>query len=423
MSGGSGSPRWRRLCAFVAVVALGWGCTADGGPAADSGVSAEDAVAAESVPETVPSSVSAAEALKPAAPAVLRPGEGVAVSAAVSARPGSVWRGEVYRRLLGELGYAVSDPAVSVVGRQSVAYLYLAEGEFDVWLDGRFPYDEVWLDGQRFDGSRVGDHVAVLAGRRPADAVSGWLISKAFADEHGVYTLDQLNRDHVALAAFDAADAIPGNGKADILTAPEGAVSGDVHAAQVAFSGWDRIAVVRLGSEEFFALDERFVDAVARGVPMIAVASTPSRLVGLLRPGVDVYWLGIEEYLDDSNPLGHPQGGLFSQWTRGLDGTGGHAPFGADVCPSAADDPRGLCPLGWVASTRTVAVRAEFAAANPAASALLDAVFIPTADISQALVREAEGDAPEVLAAEWIAANRASADKWLAAARAAASRR
>lgn len=127
--------------------------------------------------------------------------------------------------------------------------------------------------------------------------------------------------------------------------------------------------------------------------------------------------------MDGSNPLGHPQGELFWQWTRGLDGAGGHAPFGPDVCPSAADDPQGLCPLGWVASTRTVAANAEFVAANPAAAVLLDAVFVPAADISQALVREAEGAAPAALAGEWIDANRVIADEWLAAARAAASRR
>ena len=93
-----------------------------------------------------------------------------------------------------------------MVPGSSVAYLYLAEGEFDVWLDGRYPYDEVWLDGQRFDWSRVGDHVLALGQGHPVDAWMGWLISKGFADEHGVYTLDALNGDPAAVAAFDGGE-------------------------------------------------------------------------------------------------------------------------------------------------------------------------------------------------------------------------
>ena len=369
------------------------------------------------VAATVPSPVTPDDAPEPSVPVVLRPGEGVVVRAAAGRLPGSAFVGEVHRQLLGVLGYRVSDPQELVAG-PGVAYLYLAEGEFDVWLGGGFPSNKVWLEGQRFDGSRVGDHVSLLGRYHPADLVTGWLVSKAFADEHGVYTLDALDRDPVALAAFDESDVFPGNGTAEIVAWSDGALPGDLATAQAAFSGWDNIAVARLGWDERI---ERAMDAIARGIPVITVASSPSELVAELRPGHEVYWLGVEEFLDGSNPLSHPQGELFWQWTRGLDGTGGHAPFGADECPSAATDPQGLCPLGWVASTRAVAVRNEFVAANPAAAVLLDAVFVPAADISQVIVREADGSDPAGLAAEWIAANRVLVDEWLAAARAAAS--
>ncbi|WP_419907655.1 glycine betaine ABC transporter substrate-binding protein [Candidatus Poriferisodalis sp.] len=417
----AGPARWRRLGALAAVAVLGWSCATDDAAPGSAATHQGVVPATAAMVGPAPSAPAATAATEPAVPVVLRPGEGVQVRAAGGPRPGSGFVGEVYRQMLGELGYSVSEPRDLVVPGSSVAYLYLAEGEFDVWLDGRYPYDEVWLDGQRFDGSRVGDHVMALGQGHPVDAWMGWLISKDFADEHGVYTLDALNDDPAAVAAFDVADAVPGNGKADILTLPEGVLSGDVHAAQVAFSGWDRIALVRLGSEEFFALDERFEEAASRGVPMIAVASSPSELVAKLRPGHEVYWLGVEGFLDDSNPLGHPDGELFSQWTRGIDGTGGHGSLGPDECPSAAADPQGLCPLGWVASTRTVAASTEFAASNPAAAVLLDAVFVSAADVSQALVREAQGTDPAALASEWIAANRASVDEWLTAARTAAS--
>ncbi len=403
---------WRALGVLAAVAVLGWGCTGDGAePNADA--TREATVAATAV---MPN---AAETTDRPVPVVLRPGEGVAVRAAGGLGPVPAFVGEVHRQLLAELGYSVSDPADLVVARSGVAFLYLAEGEFDVWFDGRFPAHNVWLEGQRFDGSRVGDHVTLLGRHHRADLIVGWLISKGFAEEHGVYTLDALDRDPVAVAAFDTADAVPGNGKADISAWSVGALPGDVAAAQAAFSGWDNIAVARLGWDDRV---EGAVSAVQQGVPVIVVASSPSELVAKLRPGHEVYWLGIEDFLDDSNPLGHPDGELFSQATRGLDGAGGHAPLSPDECPSAAVDPRGLCPLGWIASTRAVAARAEFVASNPAAAVLLDAVFVPAADISQALVREAEGTDPAALASEWIAANRASVEEWQAAARAAADR-
>ncbi|WP_420608958.1 glycine betaine ABC transporter substrate-binding protein [Candidatus Poriferisodalis sp.] len=370
------------------------------------------------VPEKVPPPSTTDDVHEPPVPVVLRPGDGVVVRAAAGLLPGSAFVGEIHRQLLEMLGYRVPDPQ-ELVARPGVAYLYLAEGEFDVWLDGSFPAHNVWLEGQRFDESRVGDHVTLLGRHHPVDLMTGWLISKDFADEHGVYTLDALDRDPVALAEFDESDVFPGNGTADIVAWSVGALPGDVAAAQAAFSGWDNIAVARLGWDDRV---EGAVSAIQQGIPVIAVTSSPSELVAKLRPGHEVYWLGIEDFLDGSNPLGHPDGKLFSQFTRGLDGAGGHAPVSPDECPSAAADPRGLCPLGWVASTRTVAARAEFVASNPAAAELLDAVFVPAADISQALVREAEGTDPAALASEWIAANRAPAEEWLTAARAAADR-
>ena len=415
---------WGWLAVIAAAVSLSAGCSADDPIRRSVDPSHRSRTASEGVTTTA-AAVATAErdaAVAATEPVVLRPGEGVAVRAAGGLRPGSDFVGEVYRQLLGELGYSVSEPRDLVVPGSSVAYLYLAEGEFDVWLDGRYPYDGVWLDGQRFDGSRVGDHVVVLGQGHAVDAWMGWLISKSFADEYGVYTFDALNDDPAAVAAFDASDAVPGNGRADVLTVPEGSLISDVQAAQAAFSRWDRIALVPMASEEYFALDQRFEDAVARSEPMIAVASTPSRTLARVRPGRDVYWLGIEDILDDSNPLGHREGHLFSQWTRGFDSAGGHAPVGVEECPSAAHHPDSLCSVGWATSVRTVAARTEFAEVHPAAAALLDAVHVPGFDVSEGTLRLAEGAAAADLATDWIAANRVLADGWLAEARAVAAR-
>lgn len=54
-----------------------------------------------------------------------------------------------------------------------------------------------------------------------AGGIQGFLITKSFADEFGVYTMDELNRNADALAAFDATDPVPGNGIADIFGCTE----------------------------------------------------------------------------------------------------------------------------------------------------------------------------------------------------------
>lgn len=407
--------RRRRLgVAAVAVAVLGWGCTGGGEPSSNAGVSVGDVAEAAGAEAAAPPSTAAL--VEPTVPVVLLPGEGVGVSVGVGVRSSDLLRAEVLRLLLGELGYVVSDPA-GLVTRANLAYLYLAEGEFDVWVGARMPTDEAWLAGERFDGSSVGSSVRVLGGSSPAVQVFGWLISKAFADEHGVYTLDALDGDPAALAAFDAADAVPGNGRAEILSWPALGTADQVVASQIAFSGWDNVVQFNVGYIERL---ETAVEAAGRGAPVVVAAADPSRLVTQLRPGAEMYWLGVESILDDSNPLGLHQGELHSQFTRGLDGAGGYAPLSAEVCPSAAEPPQGMCPLGWVAEELRVAANADFAASNPAATALLDAVTMPAADISQALVREAEGTDPAALASEWIAANRALVDVWLTAARAAA---
>ncbi|WP_419945723.1 glycine betaine ABC transporter substrate-binding protein [Candidatus Poriferisodalis sp.] len=197
----------------------------------------------------------------------LRPGKGVEVTAGMQSEGWSRFRAEVYRQLLSELGYEVSVPWEA---GPNVAYLWMAAGDLDYWTDGLLPSHEAWLDGDSFDGSRVGDHVSVVGQQMSLGNVLGWLISKTFADEHGVFTMDELNRDPAALAAFDAADAVPGNGRADVFSL--GGIS-DISESQAAFSGWDNITFVKIGEEEMI---ERAASAVNAGAPFVMFVGTPA---------------------------------------------------------------------------------------------------------------------------------------------------
>ena len=163
-----------------------------------------------------------------------------------------------------------------------------------------------------------------------------------------------------------------------------------------------------------------FAQAVRRansGVPMVIYMWTPSPYITELRPGDSVYWLGVENVLDDSNPTGFEGGEEFGQ--RGPDGTGGFVSIGPDQCPAAAHRPDGKCPVGWLAGHILVTANTGFLEANPAARALLEAVKLNVVEVSVAAEMVRVGADPDDLAAQWIADNRDRVDRWLAAARAA----
>ncbi len=345
--------------------------------------------------------------------AALTPGEGVSVNLGRPNWSSGYFQTEIFRQLLGELGYDVSDPAELELG-PNAAYVAMAEGQMDFWADSWYPLHLSWLAGELPDGSLVRDHLTVVGEQMIAGGIQGFLITKSFADEFGVYTMDELDRNADALAAFDAADPVPGNGIADIFGCAESWTCDNIIESQIAFSGWENIKQTIAGYDAMFA---QAVDDADDGAPMVIYTWTPSAYITLLRPGDNVYWLGVEQILDDSNPTGFEGGEAHDQ--RGADGTGGYAAIGPDLCPSAADNAEGLCPLGWAAADILVTANTEFLEANPAAGALFEVVTLSVIEVSLANVAQDEGAAPAELAAEWIADNRTTVDAWLDVARAA----
>ena len=319
----------------------------------------------------------------------------------------------LYKQLLEELGYSVTDPAQFEVGPNS-AYTAIALGDMDYWPNSWYPGHYTWHFAELPDGSLVGDHLSVVGEELIVGGSQGFLVTKSFADAYGVYTMDELNRNVEALAAFDATDPVPGNGRADIFGCPEDWTCDNVIENMIAFGGWNNIEQTTAGYDAMFA---RAVDRVNEGIPMVLYTWTPSPYITELRPGDNVYWMGVENILDDSNPANQVGGENHSQ--RSADGTGGFAVISPDQCPSAADQPDGKCPIGWVVADIHVTANTAFLEANPAARALFEAVKLTIFEVSLATVRQQLGNHPDDLAAQWIADNRNRVDTWLAAARAA----
>ena len=337
------------------------------------------------------------------------PGEGVDVVAGRADWLQGYFQAELYKLLLEELGYDVSDPARFEIS-PAYGYIAMAQGEMDYWPNSWYPGHLAWHAGELPDGSLVGDHLTIVGEQMLAGGAEGFLVTKSFADTYGVYTMDELNRNAGALAAFDATDPVPGNGVADVFGCPEFWTCDDIIENQIAFSGWDNIAQVSNNYDAMFA--EAFAK-INDGVPTVIYTWTPSSYITRLRPGDNVYWMGVENILDGSNPANRQHGEQHSQ--RGADGTGGFAAIGEDQCPSAADQPSGRCKIGWITSDILVTANSDFLAANPAARALFEAVKLPVIDVSLATEAILASESPTDVATQWISDNRDLVDEWIAA--------
>ena len=86
------------------------------------------------------------------------PGEGVSVTMARADWQSGYFQAQVYKLLLEELGYDVSEPSETELG-PSLAYLAMAQGEVDFWANSWYPGHDAWWAPELPDGSEVGDHL------------------------------------------------------------------------------------------------------------------------------------------------------------------------------------------------------------------------------------------------------------------------
>lgn len=334
------------------------------------------------------------------------PGEGVSVTMGKADWNTEDPNAYAARAILQELGYDVSDPSELELG-PSQAYISMAQGDMDFWINSWYPGHRSWLANELPDNTLVGDHLSIVGEMMPAGGLQGYLITKSFAEEYDIKSLDDLNDNPDALAAYDAQDPVPDNGVADIYGCQESYTCDDIITSQIAFSGWDNIGQTIAGYDAMFAEAATKADA---GEPMVIYTWTPSAYITQLRPGDNVVWLTVEDVIDDSNPTGVEGGEEHSQ----LPGT---ATIGTDECPGSVD---GVCTLGWVAADILATANTEFLEANPAIEQFLTDFEMSVLEVSLMNVDMSNGADVEQLAADWIADNRDTVDTWIANAIAAA---
>ena len=332
------------------------------------------------------------------------PGEGISVTMARADWQSGYIQADIYRQIVSELGYDVSDPADIELG-PSNAYTAMAEGDFDFWTNSWYPGHLSWHENELPDGSLVGDHIEIVSGLFEAAGVQGFLITKSIADEYGITSIQQIHDDPELLALFD----YDGDGKGTLYGCQESFTCDDIITNQLAFYGWDNFEQEIASYDALFA---DFLDKVNGGEAALIYTWTPSSYVTQAIPGDNVMWITMhpEDVLDDSNPAGLDAGEFHDQRP-------GFTEFGEEFCTQP-------CQLGWVPANIQVTANAEFLAANPVLKTLFEQIKPSVIDISIAQVDLANsaGTQEDVveIATTWIADNRDLVDEWIATAKASA---
>ena len=328
------------------------------------------------------------------------PGEGVSLTMCRANWASGYIQAEIVRQILQTAGYTVSDPSVIELG-PSNAYTAMAEGSCDFWANSWYPMHFSWFENELTDGSLVGDYVEAVPGLFQDSGVQGFLVTKTWAEDNNISTIDQINRDPALYSQLDS----DGNGKAEILGCPESWTCDDIMENQIAFGNgvepWDNFEETKA---EYDALFAEMVNRVNAGEPGILYTWSPASYLTVLVPGDNVLWLSVEAVLDDSNPLGK-EGGENHQQEEGF------TAFGADMCTQP-------CQLGWSAADIQVSARTQMLDDNPFLRNLFPLIKPSILDISFLQVDQTDGDGSQEhvaeLASGWMADNADAVASWIA---------
>jgi len=309
------------------------------------------------------------------------PGEGVDVIQARADWDSSYFQAAVFRQLLEELGYEVTDPADNEMAPDEF-YPILADGEIDFWSEGWFPNHDEYLT----------DSVTSVGSSLPAGGLQGFLVDSATAAEYDIEYLGDIAASDELIALFD----YNGNGLADLVGCNDGWGCHGVIAETIVANGWETKIEQIVG--EYSDLWAATVARHQAGSPVLAYTWAPSPSIIQLVPGDDVVWLSI------ANPLPSQAGAT---------------PLSPAHCPGQP------CEMGFTSADITVVANNGFLDANPAARRLFELVGFQLTDIAEQNLRMLQGEDSEddvrSHASEWIETNRIVIDSWLDEARQAAA--
>lgn len=318
-----------------------------------------------------------------AAFAETQPGAGTTIIMAQPTWDTGWFHTEIYRQMLGELGYTTPD---TMTLDNPAFYQAVAFGDVTLWVDGWFPmhnsYAPIFSSGAE-----------VLGMVAQGGAMEGYLVDKATSERLNVKSLDDFKRPEVQ-EAFDR----NGDGKADLVACPPGwnceiTIGHHLDAYELK----DHVQPI---NANYAASMADAIAAYGAGEPIFFYTWVPNWTVDSLVPGEDVVWLEVPRV-----DLPGDQMELAESATR-------------EGIVGCVNDP---CRVGFPVSDIVPVVNSAFIAENPAVRSLLETAAIPMPDIIAQNAAMNGGDTDIAgQATAWIAANRALVDGWLETARAAA---
>ncbi|MGD9807114.1 MAG: glycine betaine/L-proline ABC transporter substrate-binding protein ProX [Deferribacterales bacterium] len=317
----------------------------------------------------------------------MKPGKGVTLQPARATWDTGFFTEELARKGLEELGYKVKkvkDLAVPLF------YQSVALGDVDYWVNGWFPMHDAQLP-KNFDKKAEKLGYVVKAG-----GLQGYLVSKKYAEEYNIKSLEDFKRPEV-MKAFDT----NGDGKADLIACPPGWGCEKVITHHFDVYGLDKY--INPIKASYSASMAEGLAKFKNGEPVFFYTWSPNWTIFKMQPGKDVVWINVPE----TNPTDAQKSAVERMEVSGVTG--------------AVTDP---VKLGFVVADIMTVANKKFLEKNPAAAKFLKDFKIPLLDINAQNTRMNEGEksAKDIAkhADEWIANNKATWDGWLAEARAAA---
>lgn len=305
------------------------------------------------------------------------PGKGITVQPLQSSIAEESFQTLLVGRALEKLGYTVQ-PTKEV--EYPTAHVAIAQGDATYMANHWDPLHA------SFYKNAGGDAKLSRTGSYSQNAVQGYLIDKATAEQYGITHIDQLKDPQLA-RLFDT----NGDGKADLTGCTPGWGCEGVIEHQLRAYGLTGTVTHVQGS--YSALIADTLARFRQGQPILYYTWTPYWVSGVLRPGQDVVWLQVPH-----SALPGEQAGVDTELPNGRN-------------------------YGFIPNHQRIVANRQFTDQNPAAAKLFEVMQLPVGDINAQNLAMRDGqNRPADLARHadgWIRAHQATFDGWIAQALAA----
>ena len=315
------------------------------------------------------------------------PGKGITLQPARATWNTGFFQEALVRRGLETLGYKVKKPKDLA---NPLFYKSLTLGDVDYWTNGWFPMHTAQLPKDFDEKAEAIGYVAKAGG------LQGYLVSKKYAEELGITSLDDFKREEVK-KAFDKNR----DGKADLTACPPGwACEGVIDFHMKTYGLEDSINPVKASYEAGMA---SAIASYKSGEPIFFYTWAPNWTIFKLKPGEDIVWINVPEIV----PNEAQKSAVDRMTATGVVG--------------AVSDP---VKLGFVVADIRIVANKKVLAKNPAIKKFFEVFTLPLVDINEQNTRMNDGEktAKDIdrHVADWISKNQELWNGWLAEARKAA---